>query len=97
MSTPKPADIQIWLAECDTDAKRDEIVENCSKIEGCMVIFIGNTKEGKPVVIHSSTGKAIYTPDAKFHGSHQFPAEPRTEQLAAWLIQSRVEILGERN
>ncbi len=96
MSTPKPADIQIWLAECDTVAKRDEIVENCSKIEGCEVIFVGKTDDGKPIVIHSSSGKAIDTPEVKFHGNRQHPDEPRTEQLAGWSVKSRVEITPQK-
>lgn len=92
MSSPKPPDIQIWLAECDTIAKRDEIVGNCGKIEGCEVIFVGKTDDGKPIVIHSSSGKAIDTPEVKFHGNRQHPNEPRTEQLAAWSIKAYVGI-----
>lgn len=86
-------EIQIWIAECDTQVMRDEIVERCKKIEGCTVLFVGTNDEGKYVVIKASTGKALTVPAVEFYGHKNYPEGPRIEMLAGFSVTSIVKVV----
>lgn len=92
MSMPKPPDIQVWIAEFDTAEKQEECLNRYKQIEGCTVLFVGKSSEGKGVIIHSITGKANDTPEVKFNGNRRLLDEPRLEQLAGWSIYSSFKI-----
>ncbi len=92
----KSPEIQVWIAECNTQEERDGIADRSAKIEGCTVLFRGKDDEGKFVVIKSSTGKALMTPAGDFYGYKPFPEGPRTEMLAKFMITADIKIEEDR-
>lgn len=88
----KSPEIQVWIAECNTQEERDEIARRSAKIEGCAVIFRGKNDEGKFVVIKASTGQAITTPAVDFYGYKQYPEGPRINILIGFHVDVETRI-----
>ena len=88
--------IEIWQADSETAAKRDEIVRRCEAIEGCKVLHVGYTPEEysnhRYTVITSSVGKATETPAVEFYGYKSYPDGPRVELLVEFELTAEIKI-----